>query len=233
MNLTEIADLATSTAASLARLGSGAYVAHVGHRPAKKLELYEREACPFSRKAREALSILDLDAIIHPCPEGGKRFRARVEELAGKFTIPLLVDPNTETNLDDSDAIVRHLFTHYGDGSVPLALRNKMLTEATSKLASRLRGRKGNDVMSSKEPEELVELWSFEASPQARIVREVLSMLEIPYVLHNVAPGSAKRTRDVVVPRLVDPVHGTQLDGSHAIVEHLRARYAASGRRAA
>ena len=225
MDLKEIADLATSTAASLARLGSGAYVAHVGKRPAKMLELYERETCPFSRKAREALTILDLDAIIHPCPEGGTRFRARVEAIAGKYTVPVLVDPNTDTQLAESDEIVRHLFTHYGDGSVPLALRANALTMASSKLASRLRADKAVRE-ESKPPEELVELFSFEAHPQARLVREVLCSLEIPYLLHNVAPGSAKRMRETVVPRLVDRVHGVEIDGAHAIIEHLHERYA-------
>ena len=58
------------------RIGSGMAVGRPGPRPAKLLELYEFEACPFCRKAREALSILDLEAMIYPCPKGGPRFRA-------------------------------------------------------------------------------------------------------------------------------------------------------------
>src|SRR4051794_7466671 len=78
-SVAEAVDFASSNAATLARLGSGAHVRHLGKRPAKVLELYEREGCPYCRKVREALSILDLNAIIHPCPEGGTRFRAKVE----------------------------------------------------------------------------------------------------------------------------------------------------------
>ena len=36
-------------------------------------------------------------------------------------------------------------------------------------------------------PEHKLELWSFEASPYSRVVRSVLSELELPYILHSVA----------------------------------------------
>ena len=42
-------------------------------------------------------------------------------------------------------------------------------------------------------PEKPLELFSFEASPFCRIVREAMTSLEIPYVLRNVAQGSEKR----------------------------------------
>ncbi len=227
-------DFAASTAATLARLGSGAFVAHLGARPAKRLELYEREACPFSRKVREALSILDLDAIIHPCPEGGTRFRARVEARIGELEIPLLVDDNADIALTDSDAIVRHLFTTYGDGTVPLALRGKGVTDASSRLATRFRGDKGMRVAASKEPENLIELYSYEASPHCRIVREKLSELEIPYVLHNVARRSPRRAAFVElsgkmqVPFLLDTQNNVRMFESREIVQYLDTRYAAT-----
>jgi hypothetical protein len=41
------------------------------NKPKIPLELYEFEACPFCRKVREALTLLDLDAIIYPCPSEG------------------------------------------------------------------------------------------------------------------------------------------------------------------
>ena len=68
-------DVATSFVASIARAGSGMEVSGAGARPEKLLELYDFESCPFCRKVREALSILDLDAMIYPCPQGGPRFR--------------------------------------------------------------------------------------------------------------------------------------------------------------
>ena len=232
-SVAEAVDFASSTAATLARLGSGAFFGHLGKRPPKVLELYEREGCPFSRKVREALSILDLDAVIHPCPEGGTRFRAKVEERLGRFAIPFLVDPNAGVELSESDAIVRHLFASYGDDQVPLALRLTTVTDLSSRLASRLRGGKGTRVEPSKRPEELLELYGYEASPYCRIVREVLSTLELPYRLHNVARDSPKRPSylelagKMQVPLLVDRTHGVKMLESRAIVRHLEERYGA------
>ena len=62
-------DVTTSLLATLARFGHGAAIGRLGPRPAKPLELYEFEACPFCRKVREALSVLDLEAIDLSVPE--------------------------------------------------------------------------------------------------------------------------------------------------------------------
>jgi hypothetical protein len=75
LDLRRSVDVATSLGATLARLGSGMAVAGVGKRPAQPLALYDFEACPYCRKVREALSILDLDADVYPCPQGGPRYR--------------------------------------------------------------------------------------------------------------------------------------------------------------
>ena len=68
-------DVATSLATSLTRLGGGLQTAPLGRRPKQRLELYEFEACPYCRKVREALSALDLQAMVYPCPKEGPRFR--------------------------------------------------------------------------------------------------------------------------------------------------------------
>lgn len=39
--------------------------------PRKPIEIYEFEGCPFCRKVREAVNILDLDVLFYPCPQGG------------------------------------------------------------------------------------------------------------------------------------------------------------------
>ena len=41
-------------------------------RPAKPLKIYEFEGCPFCKKVREAVTWLDLDVIMYPCPQGGR-----------------------------------------------------------------------------------------------------------------------------------------------------------------
>jgi glutathione S-transferase len=82
-------------------------------------------------------------------------------------------------------------------------------------------------------PAELpLELYSFEASPFCRIVREALCALEIPYRLHNVGKGSPSRAAFVArsgrmqVPWLVDPNTGIEIFESADIVRYLEATYA-------
>src|SRR5262245_34065193 len=232
MDLARTFDVATSLAASAARLGSGMAVVGAGKRPAKPLELYEFEACPFCRKAREALSILDLDAMVYPCPKGGSRFREEVRRRGGKTLFPYLVDPNTGQEMYESDDIVRYLFATYGDGSVPWMLALGPLTFAGSALASGWRLGRGERYRLARTPERPLELWSFEASPFSRLVREELCSLELPYLLHNVARGSTKRDAFVarsgkmMVPYLVDPNTGAAMFESADILRYLRETYA-------
>lgn len=232
MDLPRVLDVATSLGASVARLGAGMAVAGAGKRPAQPLALYDFEACPFCRKAREALSILDLDVMVYPCPKGGQRFRAEAVRRGGKAIFPYLVDPNTGQEMYESDDIVRYLFTTYGDGSVPWLLALGPLTLAASAFASGWRIGHGERYRPARAPERPLELWSFEASPFSRLVREELCSLELPYLLHNVARGSAKRdafaarSGRMMVPYLVDPNTGTQMFESADIVRYLRATYA-------
>ena len=225
-------DVATSFLATLSRFGTGAFVGTVGPRPEKPLELYEFEACPFCRKVREALSVLDLDAMIYPCPKGGPRFRQEVQRRGGKQQFPYLVDPNTGTETYESDDIVRYLFERYGAGQPPLPLALGPITDATAFLASAARIGSGASYRQAKAPQRPLELWSFEASPFCRLAREALCELEIPYRLHNVAKGSAAREAFVarsgkmMVPYLVDPNADVAMFESADIVAYLNRTYA-------
>ena len=225
-------DVATSLAASVARLGGGMQVGQIGRRPKQRLELYEFEACPFCRKVREALTMMDLDAMIYPCPKEGQRFRAEVIKRGGKALFPFLVDPNTKTEMYESDDIVTYLFDQYGDGRVPLALRLGPLTDVSSMLASAWRPTTGSRYRAAKAPAKPLELYSFEASPFSRLVREQLCTLEIPYLLRNVAKGSPSRAKFVrrsgkmMVPYLIDPNTGTEMFESADIVRYLERTYA-------
>jgi glutathione S-transferase len=226
-------DIATSYLSGVARLGHGWSVAHVGPRPEKLLELYEFEACPFCRKVREMLCVLDLDAMVYPCPRGGTRFRPKATALGGRAMFPYLVDPNTGAALYESDDINRYLAKTYGDGTVPLALSLGPLTMLSSALASGFRAGHGRAARPSKAPAQPLELYSFEVSPYSRLAREALCELEIPYVLHNVAKGSAKRAAfeamsgRMMVPYLVDPNTGEAMFESAEIVSYLRRTYGA------
>jgi glutathione S-transferase len=218
-----------STLASAVRFPLGMRVGALGPRPQHQLVLYEFEACPFCRKVREALTILDLDVLVQPAPHSGTRFRPEAIALGGKSQFPLLIDG--DLHLYESDAIVAHLFETYGAGKPPFGLRMGAFGNATSGLASVMRVGNGGRAVQSKAPARPLELWSFEASPYSRRAREVLCELELPYVLHNVGHGSAKRddlrarAGKVQVPYLEDVNTGAKMFESRDIVRYLRATY--------
>jgi glutathione S-transferase len=224
-------DVATSVAATLTRLPSGLSVGPLGKRPEQPLRLYEFEGCPFCRKVREALTMLDLEADVLPCPKQGPRFRPEVLRLGGKAQFPYLVDPNTGKAMYESDEIVRYLFAEYGDGRVPWTLAAGVLTTATAALAGVLRPGRGVYYRKARAPEKPLELWSFEASPFCRIAREALCSLELPYRLHNVGKGSPSREAFIarggrmMVPFLVDPNTGIEMFESSDIVAYLERTY--------
>lgn len=198
--------LINSLLVSSINLWRGTHVDEALVKPKKHLELYDMEGGPYCRLVREVLTELGLEAIIYPCPRGGKRFRPTVEKLGGKMQLPFLVDPNTNTSLYESGDIINYLFKTYGQKPVPLKWRLSALNKKTSKLSGQLRGA-GLVVKKSKKPAKLLELYSFESSPYARPVRELLCELEIPYLLHNVGKYELL---DYVLPKvrkLIFPRH--------------------------
>lgn len=225
-------DVASSVLATLARVGAGSAVGPLGPRPALPLELFEFEACPWCRKVREALCVLDLEAMIRPCPKGGPRFREEVRRRGGKAQFPYLVDPNTGKETYESSVIVAYLFERYGAGRPPALLAKGPLADLSAGLASLSRPGFGARYRPARAPEAPLELYGFEASPFCRIAREALCALEIPYLLHNVAKGSPRREAFVArslrmqVPWLVDPNTGVQIFESAEIVRYLEATYA-------
>ena len=98
--------LAGSLLSTLARAGQGIATTPAAERPSLLFELFEFEACPYCRLVREALTELDLDALIYPCPKDGQRFRPRAAELGGRLQFPLLMDPNRGEQLYESTDIV-------------------------------------------------------------------------------------------------------------------------------
>jgi len=238
-------------AASLMRPGRGAVA--IGHRklPEETLVLFEAEYCPFCRYVREALTALDLEVMIYPIPKRGERFKEQLLAMGGKPQVPFLVDPNTDSKLYESTTIVEHLYREYGpeDAKIP------SLNIASSLNATLLRGSKGMFSAPSAAPDEPLELYSFEASPFARLVRETLCELEIPFLLHNVGktsgslaewlppkmrhkrgyvPESKKRQQlaerggQVMVPYLIDPNTDVSMYESGDIQRYLKQTYGPS-----
>jgi glutathione S-transferase len=225
-------DVATSMFTTVSRLGAGVQAKPPARCPAQLLELYEFECCPFCRKVRDALTELDLEAMIYPCPKGGSVHRAKAVAMGGKAQFPYLVDPNTGTHMYESDDIVAYLFATYGGRDPGVLLRGPVAT-ASSALASAFRPRTGLKAKPSRQPAKPLELWSFEASPFCRIAREALCELELAYVLHNVGKNGVgrdafvKRSGKMMVPYLYDPNTGREMFESADIRDYLHATYAA------
>lgn len=242
-----------SVLASTLGLWRGSLVVKAAVQPPQLPVLYEFEASPYCRAVREAITALHLDVEIRPCPKGGSRFRPEAERLGGKQQFPLLVDPNTDVVMYESADIIDYLFRRYGDMATPALYRASVLKPKVSTLASAVRlgrGWKARDAMAPGRP---LELWSFESSPYSRLVRERLSELELPYVLHSLGkehwkeagPASRRILPNPYVPRaggkryafwkqhglvqvpyLEDPNTGAALFESAAIVDYLERTYA-------
>lgn len=232
MDLRRFWDVTTATAASAARPNFGNVHYERRKVPEQALELYEFEVCPYCRIAREAMSALSLDPVVYPCPKGGTRFREKVKAEGGRYQFPYLVDPNTGVSMYESADIVEYLFREYGNGRAPWFLRQRAFAVTTSMLASACRPTRGRHVVRARQPEQLLELYSYEGSPFCRIAREALCELEIPYRVRNVPRRSPDRERFIAlsgkmqVPFLVDPNTGTKMFESADLRQYLYDTYA-------
>lgn len=248
-------DLLTSSLASSLRGWRGTTAFHPAQRqPEKPLELYDIEACPYCRLVREALTEFDLDALIWPCPVGGQRYRPRCEELGGRQQFPFLVDPNTGRQLYESADIIDYLAATYERPAPRTGSLRRRLAVATSLAASAVRYGHGRKARPSRAPEQPLELFSFESSPNVMPVRERLCELELPYLLRNTgkgrwsdmgppavrdqllhAPVDTTRNRKLLferagrvqVPYLIDPNTGVEMFESTDILAYLDKTYAA------
>ncbi|KAL5545833.1 hypothetical protein UlMin_005520 [Ulmus minor] len=206
--------------------------AKIGPRPEKPIEIYEFEGCPFCRKVREIVAVLDIDVLFYPCPRNGPNFRPKAVQLGGKQQFPYMVDPNTGVSMYESDDIIKYLADKYGDGKVPLALSLGLLTTITAGLALIGRAGKGSIYSPAKLPPKPLEIWAYEGSPFCKYVREVLVELELPHLQRSCARGSPKRqilydkVKHFQVPYLQDPNTGVEMFESADIVEYLKATYA-------
>lgn len=254
-------DLPTSVITSAVRAFAGTMATPAQTQPKKLLKLYDIEVSPYCRLVREVLTELALDAEIYPCPKGGSRYRQEVKTLGGKEQFPFLVDPNTGRQLYESMDIIKYLYRTYGNGELPEKWQRYRLQVASSTLAGVARSRHGGTARStsSNEPQtdvegEMIELYSYEHSPYARLVRETLCELEVPYIVRNcgrtrlgewlppfirepahlIAESElANRIRlqemegKVGIPYLSDPITDTRMFESSEIVNYLEQRYAA------
>jgi len=203
-------------------------------RPVSQLILFHSTDCPDSKRVRECLSILDLDALVYPCPSGGPAFDTPYRSDGDTGAVPVLVDPNSGKTISGSgDDIVEYLYTQYGNpNKIPWLLKSNGLSNFLVNMALKIRGISGGSYSGKGlVPEEPLVFWSYEASPFCSVVQEVLCGLAVPHVLITVARGSAKRSilferrGHFQAPYLYDPNSGVALFESAAIIEYLKSKY--------
>ena len=246
-------DVLNSSLASTLRLWRGTNARGSVKQPARHLKLYEFEACPYCRLVREALTELDLDALIYPTPHGGKRFRPKVAELGGKQQFPFLVDPNTGESMYESDAIIDYLYRRYGGRPAPTAfvapVRRHLVHACRAAATAGRQRRPGRRRRRSAR-------WNCSASSPVRTHGECVNCSansRLPYLLRSTGKARwqdlgppllratlfptlpvegrnrielLERAGKVQVPYLVDPNTGTAMFESDAIRDYLLATYA-------
>ncbi|WP_313738283.1 glutathione S-transferase N-terminal domain-containing protein [Acinetobacter sp.] len=245
-------------ASSLTEGGRGVSGTAFPQQPEKSLKLYEFEGSPFCRRVREVLTLLNLDYEVYPCPKGGQKYRKIVKEKGGKKQLPFFIDENNGVQMYESQDIIHYLFKHYGrTGTTPKKFTHYPKIPVAAFAGTIINGARGvwinQKIKDRAAPAQLLELWGFEASPFTRVVRAVLTELELPYIYHNVAkerwqdmgpavlrlkPGKyqplsgGKREkivemmgRDIQVPYLVDPNTGVKMFESAQIVKYLNQQY--------
>lgn len=247
-----LANMAGSLMSTVVRGTTGINSVPASKKPEMLLQLYDIENCPYCRLVREVLTELDLDAEIYPCPKSGERYRPELVERGGKAQFPYLVDRNTGVEMYESMDIVAYLYETYAERKLPLKWRMGSLQTAGSMLASATRLSQGMRAKSGAQPEQLLELYSFESSPYARFVRECLCEMEIAYIVRNcgrselqewvlppvrdalkIVPDSKLQNRQqlqaqegkVSIPYLFDANTGFGLFESGDIVDYIRDTY--------
>ncbi|KAF6159678.1 hypothetical protein GIB67_029936, partial [Kingdonia uniflora] len=194
---------------------------------------------------------------------GYGKFRGRIQ--GSKFKVYGIVDFDMQNEFDDFEGeIVKYLFQQYGSGRRPsMGLLGSTLVSGWMPTILRAgRGMTLWDKAKLDPPTEKLEVFSYENNPvrlcfcihyqlllqhqpnaafiyhfsqYARIVREALCELELPYILQSVGKGSSRlklllqASGSEEVPFLVDPNNGTQLGGYDKILLYLFSAYSAPG----
>ena len=185
--MNHILDVTTSLLASTYRCWHGTIADKTTEQPTQTLMLFDQENNAECRQVREALTKLNLDILIIPCPKGGKNLKALKSKSGNNKDIqpPVFVDNNQAKAMSGAKSILNHLNQHYGPVSTPFSFLSKATNEISSTLATTVRFNAGTHARPSNQPELPLILYSFESSPYARLAREKLCELELPYILIN------------------------------------------------
>lgn len=248
-------DTLTSGLASIVRIKHGVSVDSEGismSGPGAKFlpkikKLYDIENSRECRLVRERITELDLvvDNVIPACDNS----RA-VKASSGSITVPTMVveSEGKEITLEGSDAILGFLDNEF---KLKKPVEEQDEGDEVGELVSKadevlvfvpgiLRAGRGSLVCSAASsslavprPEKQLVLYSYEGNQFCRLVREILTELDIVYELRSAGKGSPRREELASItggssqcPYLIDPNTGVKMPESKDIIEYLYKTYA-------
>ena len=219
------------------RLRDSSSVLNRSMQPNKTLVLYENESCPYCKRVREMMNLLDITYECRPCFESIRNAWG----VDGERPLPHLYDPNTDTTIFGDDEIINALLNLYGpspsefDRKALWPVEFKAFSVLTSQIAALIRGNststQQSNARSDNERMKPIELWGYECSPFVRPVKEKLCALGLPHKVVSCSRGSSnrdlmmERTGRFQVPFIFDPNTGIEMFEGAEIVDYLESVY--------
>src|SRR5690606_23913910 len=117
------ASLLRSLLASTARGWRGTQIVRRAKAPKQLLVVFDRENDPDCRLLREVLTELQLDALIQPCPIGGRRFARKLPDGAH---LPHLIDRDAGVEADGLRDCLHHVLDRYAEAGWSRALLDNL-----------------------------------------------------------------------------------------------------------
>ena len=249
----------TTGMASLVRMPNGVSVVLTTRADHEIKILYDIENSANCRRVREKITEYNLAvSTLIPATPNSRVFQDPTDKyaLSKGSTIPrmLITDKEGfgEITLNGADDIIAYLDQEYSmtkkrtpvddDNFLKQAFNEffgDIWEELSMILASTFRAGRGSQTSScaitytTKRPERQLILYSYEGNQFCRLVREVLTELDLAYELRNCGKGSTRRAElaqltggSTQCPYLVDPNTGKQMPESADIVKYLYKTYA-------
>lgn len=242
-------DTLTSGLASIARLPFGTIVDGPKNTSIKIISLHDMEGDSDCRMVRERITELDLN--VETVIPAGQNSRSRSDRSYEYFieneAIPrMVVEDETGQQIFVGKDDILGYFTDVFGTRKPIVDDNEedlkkkaveILVKFGEPLPSFLRIGRAEDVASCAKkdtpPKDPLILYSYEGNQFCRLVREVLSELDIPYELRSAGKGSPRRAELAKItggstqcPFLIDPNTNTQMPESKDIIVYLYKNYA-------
>lgn len=241
-------DTLTSGLASIVRIPNGVEINPRLKKPSQDvqvLKLYDIENNNACRLVRE--KITELDLVVESVIPSAKNSRAMSSKHAPE-TIPLLVvqENRKEISLKGTDAIISYLNSKFLDAGFAVA-EEKWLEQfiestrhvITGSMASFFRLGRGDSVSSAAlatdcpRPKKKLVLYNYEGNQFCRLVREVLTELDLVYEMRSTGKMSPRRMELASIssdqssqcPHLVDPNTGVSMKESTDIINYLYKNY--------